>query len=236
MPEKTPSLAPASRRVPARAKSEQRLRDIVRVGQEVFAEKGYELTTTTEIAQRLGISEATVFTYFRSKRELCMRVIGDWYDEIIAVIEQGLPRRASLKVQLHFIVRTHLQLFLGQGRGMCALVLSEGRAKGQAFAEGLPDLQRRYTAPLMDLLARGQANGQIRQDVPLRLLRSLVFGPMEHILWEAVTSGRNPDLDASADAMVDLLWPSLQAPNAELQALRRMRRDIADVLTRSDAD
>src|SRR6185295_18370544 len=80
------------RRSPAGVKAEQRVRDIVRVGREVFSERGYERATITEIAQRLAISEATVFTYFHGKRELCVRVITDWYDEIIATIEQGLPR------------------------------------------------------------------------------------------------------------------------------------------------
>ena len=67
---------PAQRRSPAGPKAEQRVRDILRVGREVFAERGFERATTTEVAQRLGVSEATVFTYFRSKRELCMRVAG----------------------------------------------------------------------------------------------------------------------------------------------------------------
>ena len=89
-----PLAAPAAariRRAPASAKSEQRIRDILRVGREVFAEKGFERATTTEIAQRLGISEATVFTYFHGKRELCLRVIADWYDEIVQAMESGMP-------------------------------------------------------------------------------------------------------------------------------------------------
>ena len=153
----TAATAVPQRRSPAGPKAEQRVRDILRVGREVFAERGYERATTTEIAQRLGISEATVFTYFRGKRELCMRVIQDWYDEIIAAIEAGLPRAASVREQLEFVVLTHLRLFLIQGTGLCALVLSEGRTKGQDLGEGFVELQRRYTAPLMDLLARGQA-------------------------------------------------------------------------------
>ncbi|HBO76577.1 MAG TPA: TetR family transcriptional regulator, partial [Cupriavidus sp.] len=80
------------RRIPAGAKAEQRIRDILRVGREVFSALGYERATTTEIAQRLGISEGTIFTYFHSKRDLCVRVIQDWYDEIIAAMEGGMPR------------------------------------------------------------------------------------------------------------------------------------------------
>jgi AcrR family transcriptional regulator len=226
----TLATAPPQRRSPAGPKAEQRVRDILRVGREVFAERGYERATTTEIAQRLAISEATVFTYFRGKRELCMRVIQDWYDEIIAAIEAGLPRSAPVREQLEFIVLTHLRLFLIQGTGLCALVLSEGRTKGQDLGEGFVELQRRYTAPLMDLLARGQEAGEVRNDIPLRLLRSLVFGPMEHMLWEVVVAGRQIDVEASARDLVALLWPALQAPDQELQKLRRLRVQLQQAL------
>ncbi|MBV8035349.1 TetR/AcrR family transcriptional regulator [Roseateles sp.] len=221
------------RRAPAGPKAEQRVRDILRVGREVFAERGYERATTTEIAQRLSISEATVFTYFRGKRELCMRVIQDWYDEIIAAIEADLPRQASVREQLEFIVLTHLRLFLIQGTGLCALVLSEGRTKGQDLGEGFVELQRRYTVPLMELLARGQEAGEVRRDIPLRLLRSLVFGPMEHMLWEVVITGRQIDVEASARDLVALLWPALQAPDQELQRLRQLRAQLQLVLAQA---
>ncbi len=228
---------PPQRRSPAGPKAEQRVRDILRVGREVFAERGYERATTTEIAQCLGISEATVFTYFRGKRELCMRVIQDWYDEIIATIEAGLPRETPVREQLEFVVLTHLRLFLIQGTGLCALVLSEGRKDAghgmQDLGESFVELQRRYTAPLMDLLARGQALGEVRRDVPLRLLRSLVFGPMEHMLWEVVITGRQIDVEASARDLVALLWPALQAPDQELHRLRRLRSDLEDALVRA---
>lgn len=224
------SALPSQRRSPAGPKAEQRVRDILRVGREVFAERGYERATTTEVAQRLGVSEATVFTYFRSKRELCVRVIQDWYDEIITAIEAGLPREKPVREQLEFVVLTHLRLFLIHGTGLCALVLSEGRTKGQDLGEGFVELQRRYTAPLMDLLARGQASGEVRRDIPLRLLRSLVFGPMEHMLWEVVITGRQIDVEASARDLVALLWPAVQAPDEELARLRRLRERVTQAL------
>ncbi len=219
------------RRAPASAKSEQRVHDILRVAREVFSERGYENATTTDIAQRLGISEATVFTYFRGKRELCVRVIGDWYDEIIAAMERDLPKDKPIAEQFAFIVRTHLQLFLIQGTGMCALVLSERPGSGGKSAE-LADTvvayQRRYTAPLMDLLARGQASGDVRSDLPLRLLRPLIFGPMEHILWEAVATQKPADLDATAAALTSVLWQAIAKPGHELAALRKFSKVVME--------
>jgi AcrR family transcriptional regulator len=219
---------PLSRRQPAGRKSQQRVKEILQTGRDVFSEKGYERATTAEIAQRLGISEATVFSYFHGKRELCARVIGDWYDEIIDAIESGLPRDGTVRQQFAFIVRMHLRLMLVNGTGLCALVLSEGRSRQHELSEALVDLQRRYTAPLMRVLAQGQETGQIRRDVPLRLLRSMVFGPMEHVLWDATLVNRRTDIEATAERLIDVLWSALQPSDASLAALRQFRNVVGE--------
>ena len=230
------AVLPASRRQPAGRKSQQRVREILQAGREVFSEKGYARATTAEIAQRLGVSEATVFSYFRGKRELCARVIGDWYDESIAAIEGGLPRDGTVRQQFAFIVRMHLQLMLESGTGICELVLSEGRTRHHDLSEALTEMQRRYTAPLMRVLARGQESGQIRNDLPLRLLRSLVFGPMEHVLWDATLANRRTDIDATAERLVEALWSALQPPNLELAALAQFSQDVGEAVRRLERE
>jgi len=236
MPTAPNTFLSASRRQPAGRKSQQRVREILEAGREVFSEKGYTRATTAEIAQRLGISEATVFSYFRGKRELCARVIGDWYDESIEAIEAGLPRDGTVRQQFAFIVRTHLRLMLESGTGICELVLSEGRTRHHELNEALTEMQRRYTAPLMRVLARGQESGQIRNDMPLRLLRSLVFGPMEHVLWDATLARRRTDIDATAEKLADVLWNALQPPNIELAALAQFSQDVGEAMRRLERE
>ncbi|CDY78294.1 Predicted transcriptional regulator LiuQ of leucine degradation pathway, TetR family [Caballeronia glathei] len=224
-----------SRRTPTGVKSQQRVKDILQAGRDVFAEKGYDAATSAEIAQRAGISEATVFSYFSGKRELCARVIADWYDEIIAAFETGLPRDGSVRQQFAFIVRTHLRLMLVNGTGLCALVLSEGRTKRHDLSDTLTELQRRYTAPLMNVLARGQELGHVRSDIPLRLMRSLVFGPMEHVLWDAALAKRRlsqAQIDTTANELIDVLWAALQPPDANAAALAQFRQDVDEASRR----
>ncbi|MBV7500521.1 MULTISPECIES: TetR/AcrR family transcriptional regulator [Achromobacter] len=230
--EKSPAVP--MRRPPASAKSEQRIRDILRVARQVFSEAGFHAATTTEIAQRLGVSEATVFTYFGGKRELCVRVISDWYDEIIARVEDHLPHIHGARAQLHYLVHTHLRHLLAEGPGLCAFILSEGRARNDDFGDIYADLQRRYTAPLMRILAQGQADGDIRQDMPLRLLRSAVYGPMEHVLWDAMRRGAevNVDVAATADQLVGFLWQALQPPRQDALALAQFRGEVQNALHR----
>ncbi|SAL56139.1 TetR family transcriptional regulator [Caballeronia terrestris] len=225
----------SSRRTPAGVKSQQRVKDILQAGRDVFAEKGYDAATSAEIAQRAGISEATVFSYFSGKRELCARVIADWYDEIIDAFESGLPRDGSVRQQFAFIVRTHLRLMLVNGTGLCSLVLSEGRTKRHDLSDTLTELQRRYTAPLMNVLARGQELGHVRADIPLRLMRSLVFGPMEHVLWDATLAKRRlsqAQIDTTANELVDVLWAALQPPDANAAALAQFRQDVEEASRR----
>ncbi len=227
-----------SRRTPAGIKSQQRVKDILQAGREVFAEKGYDAATSAEIAQRAGISEATVFSYFSGKRELCARVIADWYDEIIDAFETGLPRDGTVRQQFAFIVRTHLRLMLVNGTGLCSLVLSEGRTKQHDLSDTLTELQRRYTAPLMDVLARGQVLGHVRDDVPLRLLRSLVFGPMEHVLWDATLSKlrlSQAQIETTANELAEVLWAALQPPQVQLAPLAQFRQDVEEATRRYEA-
>jgi AcrR family transcriptional regulator len=203
---------------------------VLTTARQVFAEFGYEKSTTLEIAQRLGISEATVFTYFGSKRELCMQVISDWYDEISQELEQEVPLIHGTRARLRFIVYKHLNTLIRDGKGLCALVLSEGRSPDTGFANLLADLQRRYTAPLMSVLSDAQTAGEIRSDMPLRLMRNMAYGSMEHILWECITTGRTPDLEATAQQVAEMLWSAFAPPNPELNALRQLQVDVTNAL------
>ncbi len=218
------------RRAPASAKSEQRIKDILRVARAVFSEHGYERATTIDIAQRLGISEATVFTYFRGKRELCVRVLSDWYDEIIVDVEAKLPALTGTYAKLHFVVHSHLRHLLVDGTGLCALILSEGRARNDELGETFSQLQRRYTAPMMAVLAEARERGEVRDDVPLRLLRAMVYGPMEHVLWGAIRRNEAVDIDGTAEQITRLLWQTVQPPAPDTLALARFHSEVSDAL------
>jgi len=217
-------------------RSERRVREILSAARGVFAEKGFERATTAEIAQRLGTSEATVFTYFGSKRELCMEVLRVWYDEIISELEREVPFIHGSRARLDFIIRKHLKHMIEEGTGICALVLSEGRNVDQEFMNLIADIKRRYIGPLMAVLAAAREGGEIRSDVPLRLMRDMVFGSLEHILWTHIVTGRMPDVDLTASQLSELLWRAFTPPVQQVETLARFRADVADALRRAGQD
>jgi AcrR family transcriptional regulator len=226
-------LSPQQRRTCLGARSERRVREILGAARNVFAEKGFEKATIAEIAQRLGTSEATVFTYFGSKRELCMEVLKVWYDEIISELEREVPLIDGSRARLQFIIRKHLKHMIGEGAGICALVLSEGRIADEEFMNLIADIKRRYIGPLMSVLAAARENGEIRRDISLRLMRDIVYGSMEHVLWTHIVTGRMPDVDLTALQLSDLLWRGFTPPNQPVEALVQFRADVACALRRA---
>ena len=222
-----------TRTTPRRTKSQLRLQDLLAAARRVFSEQGYQRATMAMIAQETGVSEATVFTYFAGKRELCIQVIKDWYDEITRDLEDTVPRLHGTHARLAHVIRSHLVTLLADGSGMCALVLSEGRSAALSepeLAKVLTDCKRRYTAPLMRCLADAQAAGDIRQDMPLGLLRDLIYGAMEHVLWDAIGKARRPPIDATAEQLTTLIWAALMPPESNAAQLQRFRDEVIAAL------
>lgn len=220
------------RRTQLSARSEKRVAALLSMARTVFAENGFEKTTTIDIAQRLGVSEATIFTYFSSKRELCMQVIKDWYDEISTELEREVPSIHGTRAQLQYVVRQHLRHLIKDGKGLCALVLSEGRSADNEFTGLIAEQKRRYIAPLMQVLAEAQTRGEIRPNTPLRLIRDMIYGSMEHVLWDFIVSGHEPDIDATTSDITDLLWSALLPPDLAQQSLAQFHTDIIDACRR----
>ena len=69
----------------------------------------------------------------------------------------------------------------------------------------LHDLNRRYTQLLVDVIEAGIAGGEFRADLPAPLLRSLVYGGIEHHSWNYVCGRGALDIDSLAEQLTSLV-------------------------------
>src|SRR5579884_855576 len=93
-----------------RLDSDERRRAIVRAAVPLFARKGFAGTTTRELAEAAGISEALLFRHFPSKELLYREILslgceGDPALEKLATLQ---PSTASLVCIVRFMVRRFL--------------------------------------------------------------------------------------------------------------------------------
>lgn len=64
-----------------RMKADQRRQEIIRAATEVFAKNGFGGSTTREIAENAGISEAMIYSHFRNKQDLYTAIIDERLQE-----------------------------------------------------------------------------------------------------------------------------------------------------------
>ena len=81
-----------TRPTPRRLPRDQRVAAILQSARAVLRERGSEQFLTSEVAERCGTSEGTVYKYFPTKRDLLIQVAETWFDEFLA---EDYPGRAT---------------------------------------------------------------------------------------------------------------------------------------------
>jgi len=101
-----------------------KLRRIKDAARELFIEKGFDDTTTREIAVRAGVGLGTIFVYAANKRDLLFLIVNDELENITEEAEASVNEQASLLENLLDIFRSHYEFFKRQP-ALSRLVLRE---------------------------------------------------------------------------------------------------------------
>lgn len=191
-----------------RMRREDRIESILVAAREVFENKAYQDATVAEIADKLGVTDANVYAFFPSKRDLLVALISRWYEGITEEMLEGLRGISGLRNKLRFVIWRHLKTLHDEPK-FCAMAIAESRHYDQTVAQVLHNCNRRYTRPLIEILKEGVDSGELRKDTSPPLVRNMVFGTLEHILWDIVSERPWLDTDAVADQLSEQLYRSV---------------------------
>lgn len=107
---------------------EQKMTDkqlkIVQAASEVFAQKGYAASSTSEIALRAGVAEGTIFRHYKTKKDLLLSIVAPVMAKLVApfvlrdfykVLDSSFDSfdqllRAIIENRIEFLER-HMQVF-----------------------------------------------------------------------------------------------------------------------------
>ena len=103
---------------------EARRNQILDAATEVFSRRGYHRATTKEIARTAGISEGTIYNYFRSKDELLMTIMSRFAQamQLEEMLDQALPDDPR---EFFAAMLRYRQSFAEQSLPMLRTVMSE---------------------------------------------------------------------------------------------------------------
>lgn len=199
---------------------EQRVDEILVSARAVFCEKGYEAAAVAEIAARIGVVEGTVYKYFSTKRELLLRTLENWYDELFGDYTRDLVGVSGSRARLHLLIWRHLRSIRDYPL-LCRLMFREVQSEHDYRGTVLHGLNRRYTQLLVDVIDQGVAAGEFRADIAPALLRAMIYGGIEHHSWNYVCGRGELDIQSIADQLVAVICDGLASPPATTQSPER---------------
>lgn len=178
-----------------------------------LADHGLAGTRGAAVAVDAEVSEATVWFHFGTKAGLLVAVMEDYYDRLVAdiaeVVEAADTPRGRLDAFARFwLVRISADLplvgeFERHGRG------GHDTEVVAAFAA----CNRRVTRGFERLVEDLVATGDVRGGLPTWIVRDTFFGTAEHLVVGRAVTGRDSDLGAAADLLLDVLLHGV-APRA----------------------
>jgi TetR/AcrR family transcriptional regulator, fatty acid metabolism regulator protein len=200
----------SSRRQIYRLPRERRVADIMEAARVVFETRGYEDALISEIAQRADVVEGTIYRYFENKRDLLIKVVAHWYEEMLSDYDENLKGIRGTWNRLRFMIWRHLTCIHKHPR-LCRLMFEEIRANADYTATTVFDLNRQYTWRTLEIVKDAVKAGEFRADTPLSLARDMIYGCVEHHTWAYLRGEGDLRVDETADMLTNMIYRGLAA-------------------------
>jgi TetR/AcrR family transcriptional regulator, cholesterol catabolism regulator len=175
--------------------------EIIQAAAEVFCESGFGPARLGDVARRLGTERSSLYYYFGSKEELLDAIILDSLEHDLATMAEAElgdgDSRSRVRTLIHAIV-----LRYSDSVAVTSVYLAErghvAHGPGPlaaAIVEATEDLARRTDA----ILAAGVADGSLRPEPPLELVRLALAGMINWLhRWYRPWSDSDPERIAAA--------------------------------------
>jgi AcrR family transcriptional regulator len=148
---------------------------VLEAAAEVFAALGYHGASTQDVADRLGMRQASLYYYFASKEaaleEVCLRGVGDFLERA----QEVAKAKGSATEKLVEIIRRHLKP-VEDRPAFVRCFIRERRFLPKESRRRIGRLARRYEKTLQDVIETGIEAGELRSNLDPRLATLAVLG------------------------------------------------------------
>ncbi len=176
----------------------------------LFSEIGFENTTSSLIAERAGVSEGTVFSYFKTKEGIFEAILSTFLEQVIPeVIEDFSEKKFTVDQEtfpffLKSIVRD--RLFFIQENQMHVKILL-----GRSFIDKNLSIQlgniivQSIIEPISPVLNQFKENGVIRDWSNERIVRYILAMSLSYALPMMLNDNKDLDIDEAVNEIVECL-------------------------------
>jgi TetR/AcrR family fatty acid metabolism transcriptional regulator len=154
---------------------------IIQAAIEVFSKKDFKTASISEIAQKAGVANGTIYQYFRNKEDLFFSIPIEKTNEFRSQIELHLEGISGAFNKIRKFVWYYLYFFKtnpGYGRIlMLEMRVSKSFAKTETYG-----FLKQSVGEVMNIIIEGQNEGVIRKDTDIHILRHFILGTLEHMV------------------------------------------------------
>ena len=189
------------RKAPDALDDGNRRRELLTAAAHLFRRRGFDATTTRDIAAAVGMHAGSPFYHFESKSALLFAVMEEGMRTALARQAHALAPAGDAADALRRLIRSHFDTLHGPGNDFIPVMLYESRALSARQRAALVHLQRDYEAawdPVLEALAAG---GRLRTDPDLA--RLLILGALNwSVQW--FDANKRASLDELTEAAMAL--------------------------------
>jgi TetR/AcrR family transcriptional regulator, fatty acid metabolism regulator protein len=172
----------------------ERENGILDVATSLYARDGYENVSMAAVAAAAGLSEGTLYNYFRDKQDLVLRVSAATFEGRTAEAEKIVAESTSLRSGLEALIALELTLLI-EAKEIFRIWLREVRGSAGYRQSAARRRLRGFSSQLIRLFEKWQAIPDPSLGLSLPVMRDMVFGSLEHIVWTAIVQRRADDID-----------------------------------------
>ena len=185
-------------------KKSERRKNILNAARKVFAKKGYQATSITDIAEAAGVARATLYIHFKDKRTIFEFLLDELFEVIIKsvkIIDVSEKATLSPMVQMRNNVSSVLHI-LKDHKSLTKILLSEAVGVDAGFDLKLLDFYSKIAKVIESSLTTGMRMGIIR---PLeeKIISRSILGSVKEVMYHYMMMNQEDDINYIIDEIIN---------------------------------
>jgi len=185
---------------------DQRRRELLDAARDLFAAKGFEKTNVSDIAARAGVSQGTIYWYFKSKVELLMAVFEDWLAGLVrdysSIVTEPGTTEDRLRLYAQAVARRmeEAEELIPIEAEFWALIF-----RSDAIRHRFRELFRQLRTTTAELIRQGMASGELRADVNPEHVASIAIAVYDGLVLQWAAEPQAVDWKAITETFMDVM-------------------------------
>jgi len=182
----------------------QKKKDILKTAEYLFSTKGFSQTTVANIAKKSCVHEASVYAYFKNKKNILFAIYGKYLQSALLTLKghfQGMkePGPKLRKAIWHYLAD------IKNNPNYARILMMTQRENYDFYASDYTQYMKDYSDLILQIIITGQKEGLFRSDVSPRLIKNMCMGTSVFTSYHSVACDHAYDPDDMSDRIYKLI-------------------------------